>query len=164
MPDRKFEDIIAKLPEYLRDVTDSELICLESRVQRRSLRSALPAARGVYVLYDGETPMYVGRSDRLADRLLEHGRSSSGPESATFAFNLAYAEWSSETDLIDINRRERQTFMSAPEFHGLFDEAKRRVRKMCVRVVAIMDPVDQAVFEICAHLRLRTPYNSFKNH
>ena len=43
--------------------------------------------------------MYVGRSDRLADRLLEHGQPANGPESATFAFNLAYRQWHPDVDL-----------------------------------------------------------------
>ena len=164
VPDRRFGEITAKLPGYLRKVRDSESIPMDTPTQRRSLRNALPASRGVYVLYWNDTPMYVGRSDRLADRLLEHGQPASGSESASFAFNIAYRKWRPEPRRTNVSRHERQAFKSAPEYGSLFEEAKVQVRKMCVRAVKISDPVEQAVFELYAHVELRTPYNSFRNH
>ena len=160
--DRQFEDIVPRLPAYPRAIAESVCLRMDTPAQRRSLRSALPGCQGVYVLYEHDTPLYVGRSDRLADRLLEHGRPANGPESATFAFNLAYRQWQPEMDLTKVSREERQAFKLAPE--ALFADAKRRVRKMCVRAVEITDPVEQAVFEVYAHVELRTPYNSFRNH
>ena len=162
--DRQFEDIIPKLPLYLRELAESAYLQMDSPAQRRSLRSGLPGCQGVYVLYEHGRPVYVGRSDRLADRLLEHGQPANGPESATFAFNLAYQQWHPEANFANFNRRERQAFKSAPEYRGLFDRAKLRVRKMCVRAVEIADPVEQAVLELYAHVELKTPYNSFANH
>ena len=164
IPDRRFEDIIPKLPVYLRELTESAHLHMDSPAQRRSLRSALPGSQGVYVLYERDTPVYVGRSDRLADRLLEHGQPANGPESATLAFNLAYRQWHPEADFTNFSRQERQAFRSAPEYQDLFDRAKLRVRRMCVRAVEISDPVEQAVFELYAHVELKTPYNSFRNH
>jgi hypothetical protein len=35
---------------------------------------------------------------------------------------------------------------------------------MTVRVVEIQDPVEQAIFEVYAHIALKTPYNNFENH
>ena len=164
VPVRQFEDIISKLPAYLRELAESVYLRMDTPAQRRSLRSDLAARQGVYVLYEDDRPMYVGRSNRLADRLLEHGQPANGPESATFAFNLAYQQWHPETDVTNFSRQERQVFKSAPEYGSLFDDAKLRVRKMCVRAVEIEDPVEQAVFELYAHVELKTPYNSFKNH
>ena len=164
VPDRQFEDIIPKLPAYLRELAESAYLHMDSPAQRRSLRSALPGCQGVYVLYEHDRPMYVGRSDRLADRLLEHGQPANGPESATFAFNLAYRQWHPDVDLTSFSRQERQAFKSAPEYRSLFDSTTLRVRKMCVRAVEIVDPVEQAVFELYAHVELKTPYNSFRNH
>jgi hypothetical protein len=35
---------------------------------------------------------------------------------------------------------------------------------MQVRVVEVIDPIEQTVFEVYAALVLRTPYNNFENH
>ena len=162
--DRRFEHILPKMPGYLQELAESAYLHMESQDQRRSLRGGLPGCQGVYVLYEHGRPVYVGRSDRLADRLLEHGQPANGPESATLAFNLAYQQWHPEADLTSFNRQARQAFKSATEYRSLFDRAKLRVRKMSVRAVEIADPVEQAVFELYAHVELKTPYNSFKNH
>ena len=42
VPDRQFEDIIPKLPAYLRELAESAYLHMDSPAQRRSLRSALP--------------------------------------------------------------------------------------------------------------------------
>lgn len=104
----------------------------------------------------------------MADRLLEHGAPANGSESATLAFNLAYLRWRPATNLrtglTSANRKERQAFKSHPDYLRFFTDAKSQVRKMCVRAVEIPNAVEQAVFEIYAHVALDTPYNSFNNH
>ena len=108
------------------------------------------------MLYENGRPLYVGRSDQLADRLLSHGRPSSGSESATFAFNLARGEFPEPLS--------RGELRPDPEFQRRFDRAKERVRRMEVRAVALADPIEQTLFEVYAHLHLGTPFNSFENH
>ena len=71
------------------DLSKSRPVGMHTRAERKALRGKLPCEKGVYVLYACGRPMYVGRSDKLADRLLDHGRPSSGSESASLAFNLA---------------------------------------------------------------------------
>lgn len=164
LPDRRFDDIIPKLRVYLHKLAESPYLRMDSPAEHRSLRNALPGRQGVYVLYEHDRAVYVGRSDRLADRLLEHGQPANGPQSATLAFNLAYLQWNPEAEATNFNRQERQAFKSASEYRSLFDRAKLRVRKMSVRAVEIADPVEQAVFELYAHVELKTPYNSFENH
>lgn len=72
------------MPHLLRKLLEAEL---RSRDNLRGIPQ-----RGVYVLYEESRPIYVGRSNRLGDRLLEHGRPSSTHNSAPFAFNLAKEE------------------------------------------------------------------------
>jgi len=43
----------------------------------------------IYVFYEGKTPLYVGRTNRLISRLQEHGAKYSTHYSASFAFLLA---------------------------------------------------------------------------
>ena len=50
------------------------------------------------------------------------------------------------------------------EFSLQYDEAKKEISKMGVRVIEIKNPVEQALFEIYASLELATPYNAWENH
>ncbi len=146
------------MPVYMERLEACEPIRMFSRAERDVLRRRLPANEGVYVLYERGEPMYVGRSDKLADRLLSHGRPSSGSESATFAFNLARAECDSFATM------SRQDLLRDEEFIQRFDSAKERVRRMEVRVVGLADPIEQTIFEVYVHMELATPFNSFDNH
>ena len=107
--------------------------------------------------------MYVGRSDRLKNRLLSHGQLSGGSETATFAFILAKKAFNKD-DPMRSGKLTRPQLQKDPEFIALFDVAKTRVRKMLVRAVGIEDPIEQTIFEVYAHLKLRTPHNDFNNH
>ena len=174
--DREFDGIIDPMPEYLSKLNDCPPIGMDTSEERRILGKRLLADAGIsicdrdgkttdpgiYVLYEGDKPMYVGRSDHLKDRLLSHGRPSSGSNSASFAFILA----KEDCEITDPDHKS----MSRPEleidldFKSLFEAAKERVRKMPVRAVGIQDPIEQTLFEVYAHLQLGTPHNSFENH
>ena len=119
--------------------------------------------KGIYVFYENGKPIYVGRSNRMKDRIQEHGRNSSKHGSATFAFNLALDELglSSGHDA----KNTRSEIQEDPAFHKTFDKQKERVRNMQVRVVEIEDQILQTVFEVYAVLELGTArYNRFENH
>ena len=45
--------------------------------------------KGVYVFFEDNKPIYVGRSNRLKKRLKEHSQRSSDHYSATLAFRIA---------------------------------------------------------------------------
>ena len=79
-----FDQIVTEMPDLLDRLLETELL------QRDNLGN-IPQ-RGVYVLYEDDKPIYVGRSNRLRHRLLEHSRQSSPQNSAPFAFNLAKEE------------------------------------------------------------------------
>lgn len=155
-----FNEITSKMPHYLRELESCQVIGMETRQERRSLGSKLPAANsGIYVLYEDGKPIYAGRSDRLKERLLEHGQPSGWSESATFAFILAKESFGDAAGSMS-----REELQKDPGFKQLFTDAKSRVKKMGVRVVGIQDPIEQTIFEVYAHLALKTPYNSFENH
>ena len=153
-----FEDIVEKMPTYMERLEGCEPIRMFTKGERDLLRRRIPDNVGIYVLYENGEPVYVGRSDKLADRLLSHGRPSSGSESATFAFNLARSECPLYAAM------SRQDLLRDAVFRRGFDSAKERVRRMEVRVVSLADPIEQTIFEVYAHLQLDTPFNSFENH
>lgn len=155
---KRFQDVIDKMALYVKKLETCEVIRMNTKADRRTLRHTLPASKGVYVLYECGKPMYVGRSDKLADRLLQHGQPSGGSETASFAFNIAKDKFAGSQSV------SRQELQQNAKFKDLFTEAKDRVRKMDVRVVGIEDDIEQAIFEIYAHMKLATRYNTFENH
>ncbi len=82
----RFEEVIDRMPVLLNDL----LSCSSPTLSRNNL-GVLPQS-GVYVFYEKGIPTYVGRSNRLRQRLLEHSRPSSVHNSSTFAFLLAVEE------------------------------------------------------------------------
>ena len=154
----RFLEVMCKMPMYMEKLGESGPISMYNMADRQALRRKLLASKGIYVLYELGRPMYVGRSDNLANRLLEHGRPSGGSETATFAFNIAKQEFPGSTSMV------RKDLQKDKEFQLLFDAAKERVRRMELRIVGVADPIEQTIFEVYAHLELQTPFNSFENH
>ena len=155
---RRFEEVIDGMPRYLQELEDCQII---TRDGSGRLSHNLPA-KGIYVFYENGEPIYVGRSDRLKDRLLEHGREGSRNQTAPFAFNIAREEF--QENFPGHDAVPRNDLEIDPRFAPLFREAKRRVRRMEIRVVEIQDPIEQTIFEVYAHLKLGTRFNSFENH
>jgi len=149
-----FNNIIAKMQPML------DQLSAKVPLSRTELQSV--PKRGVYIFYEDEVPMYVGRSNRLGKRLLEHGRPSSRHNSATFAFHLALAAAAEgETTLPKTTRTDIETY---PPFRNLYDQAKDRVAAMKIRVIEIRDPIEQTIFEVYAALALGSIYNDFDTH
>ena len=163
-----FEAVIAKMPEYLQELKNCDIITKDSRGR---FSPSFPADKGIYVFYEDEKPMYVGRSDRLKQRLSQHGLPSSGHNSASFAFNIARLDYLNEKNRAEtddakdvIRQMDRNELANDSEFKGLFSKARQRVRDMGIRVVEIQDAIEQTIFEVYAHMKLGTSFNSFENH
>jgi predicted GIY-YIG superfamily endonuclease len=150
---REFDQIVAEMPHLLLRLQEAELL------SRDDLRG-IPE-RGVYVLYEDVKPIYVGRSNRLRERLLEHSRRSSTHYKAPFAFNLAKERAARRG--IDISQA-RNKLERDPVFKDIFAQAKNRVSQMRIRTIQIENPVMQTLFEVYAALALKTPYNDFDTH
>lgn len=119
--------------------------------------------RGIYLFSDGDQHLYVGRSNRIRQRLQSHCRPSAGHNSATFAFRIARME----TDKLEATystKGSRAELEKDPEFSSAFTEAKDRVRAMDIRYVEEKEPIRQAILEMYVALSLETPFNDFDNH
>ena len=118
--------------------------------------------KGIYVFYYRNKAIYVGRSNRLKARILEHGRPSSKHNSAPFAFNIAKGRMN--RGLLDSKRTRKELEVDAV-FITEFTRAKQRVALMKVQVLEVEDPVMQTIFEVYAALQLKTlKYNRFDTH
>ena len=147
----RFEEITARMGPLLEKLQNSPAC------RGETLRN-LPT-QGVYVFCENGRPMYVGRSQKqsVRQRIRQHTIPSSGHNQATFAFQLLQEMLGVSTGHgTPLTRQEL-----AQKYESEFREQKQRVRDMEVRAVEITDSVTQAVFEICAALALKTPYNSF---
>ncbi len=119
--------------------------------------------RGIYLFSDGKRHLYVGRSNRIRQRLQSHCRPSSGHNSATFAFRIARKE----TGILEATyskKGSRVELEKNPKFGRAFQDAKTRVRAMDIRYIEETVPIRQALLEMYAALSLKTPYNDFDNH
>ena len=149
-----FNNMIVELPELLKELeTSIPMKC-------NSLRK-LPEC-GIYVLYEKEKPIYVGRSNCLRKRIQQQKRPSSDHNHEPFAFNLAKKQ---AAEIGRVLPRKRTECEKVSEFNALFIDAKKRVSEMEVRVVEIKNPELQTIFEVYAAMALNTmEYNSFENH
>ena len=152
---KRFSNLVEQLKPLLKILQESPPI--------DRLHDGLENVPGIYVFYDNEQPLYVGRTNKVRNRILAHTRESSGHNIAAFAFILAKKR--AETLGIDLRGHTRtQLAKEHQRFCELFMEAKRDVAKMTVRFVRIEDPCTQSVFEVYAAMVLGTEHNVFDNH
>lgn len=149
----KFGEIISQIPDLMQQLVASPLR------QRNSLGD-IPA-KGIYVFYENEMPIYVGRTNRMKERIQQHGRKSSNNNTATFAFILAKEIANEQGFDTKIYRKELE---SDPIFYNIFLEQKERVSGMNIKVIEINDPIIQTIFEVYVSVELNTEYNDFDTH
>ena len=145
--DATFWQIIDKIKPLMADLKASEELNWSAY--------AKAPKQGVYVLYEDGNPIYVGRSNRMRERINEHGADSSDRHSATFAFRLlreALGEPEGRAQEIESAHKEE------------YRQQRKRVQRMTFRAVEITDQVEQTIFEIYAILEMKTPYNDFETH
>ncbi len=151
-----FNKLMQGLPELLQRLEESEAFEVPNR-------KAVPKS-GVYVFYENNKPIYVGRSNNMKERLLQHGRRSSGHNQASFAFILAKEAMKVDGKGLRKEQITRKELEGAPGFKQAFSRQKLRVRQMTIRLIGINDQTTQALFEIYASLALNTHYNDFSTH
>jgi len=150
----EWNGLIKRMPILLKQLTSQPL-------RPWNDRGILPQ-KGVYVFYEGEKPMYVGRTNSMSRRLQRHGNPSSGHNSATFAFNIAKRQAIKRRMNVRMSRSRLEV---APAFTELYLKAKKRVARMPVRVIEINDAIVQTLFEVYAAMSLDTrEYNDFDTH
>ncbi len=119
--------------------------------------------RGLYLFSEGSSHLYVGRTNRLRQRLQNHCAPSGTHFTATFAFRIARDECCIPKATYT-KEGSRQTLTDIPKFARAFRKAKKRVRHMDIRYVAEDDQTRQALLEIYVATVLGTPFNEFRTH
>jgi len=119
--------------------------------------------KGLYLFSEGHNHLYVGRTNRLRERLRGHCIPSATHFTATFAFRIARGK----TGFLKATYKtdgSRANLVRNEDFGQAFLEAKQRISKMDIRYVEEGDSVSQALLEIYAAIVLGTPYNDFDTH
>lgn len=112
---------------------------------------------GCYVLQEGHTPIYVGISRGVLNRLRQHmlGRDH-------FSASLAYAMAKKDHQPTE---KTRKLVMGADGFGDAFGEAQTYLRSLSIGAVEITNPLELYVFEAYAAMALGTAeWNTFRTH
>jgi hypothetical protein len=121
----------------------------------------VPSIGGIYVFYENDIPLYVGRTNNIKRRIRIHR--SSDAMGSSFAYKLALED-AKHAGLDLSSSKNKAHRMAMPEFRSLFNNARTRVGEMSVKWVPIENSITQAIFEMYVHLELDTKYNDFDNH
>ena len=136
--------ITDELPNCLKQLQACDPIGMDTPAERRGLHTKVPR-QGIYGFYEDCVAVYVGRSNKISDRVLQHSQPGASHKSTPVATKIANEE------------------MAQP-FDVALRIAKEVVKTMKVRAVEIQCPNVQAIFEIYAHVALGyTRYNDFDN-
>lgn len=150
----KFRALVEPLePKFQR------LISMEP-VKLSSLPRKMPEA-GVYVFFEDGKPLYIGRTNRMKNRIRYHSRESA--KDAPFAFRIA-RESTGYTKASYQKKDSRKDLLSKPDFINAFADAKQRIRNMDLRFVEESNQIRQALLEVYTAVVLETPYNDFETH
>jgi predicted GIY-YIG superfamily endonuclease len=131
-------------------------------VKYAALPRKLPT-RGIYLFSEGSDHLYVGRTNRLRERLRGHCIPSGTHYTATFAFRIARKS-TGRTEATYSSAGSRADLVNDAVFSSAFEAAKQRIAVMDIRFVEEPEPTRQALLEIYAATVLKTPYNDFDNH
>ncbi len=145
-----------RMPLYLQSLLEKPLIGIDE------IGITQVPQKGIYVFFEDNKPIYVGRSNRLKKRLKEHSQRSSDHYSATLAFRIAkqilYKPQKKG------GKQTNEQLMENKDFVEGFEAAKDRIAKAKIRFIEIEDQIEQAMFEIYASLALNTEFNDFNTH
>jgi len=110
---QKWIERVKKLEVYLEDLKNCESI-------ECSKLSKVPT-KGIYLFLEEDKPLYIGRTNRMKDRLIQHGRQSSQHNDAGFAFRIAKEQ--AKNKKVDINF-SRSSLCISEIFKPYFKNAK----------------------------------------
>jgi len=146
--------LLKLLPEHLESLIKGKLY----------LRVDLPAdwkdKTGIYIFYENEKPIYVGRGRNLRNRIMQHSRPS--VQDSPLAYKLTAEELNHTTSYVA--GKGRASLKKHKKFASTFKNMKLRVSEMKVRAIVLNDDekgILSHTFEAYVVCALKTKYNSF---
>jgi len=117
--------------------------------------------QGIYVFYNVDKPIYVGRSNNIPSRIRGHSTQSASHNTASFGYRLA---WERAARRINIEGKTRNQLMKTRIFRKIYNDQLREIAKMRIKAVKIEGQIEQTIFEVYASMELKTKYNYFNTH
>jgi len=147
-----YEKVTAKAPELFAQLICQPRFLINSKV--------IPPKPAIYVFYFENTPVHVGRTRNLRQRL--SGHVSNSHYSASFAFKRA--RHATQISATYKKGEGRGALLQDSIFKAAFDKALVEVRGMEVQYLEIADDLDQYLLELYAALELNTSLTEFGTH
>ncbi len=111
---------------------------------------------GCYVLIEIETPIYVGISRSVVQRLSQHVKGRTHYD-ASLAYRIASENKS--------HGLQRDAAMKDPEFINEFNRAKNYLKSLNVAFIKIENDLELYLFEVYCAMHLKTvKWNTFRTH
>ena len=117
---------------------------------------------GVYLFSEGETALYVGRTNDLRSRYKSHHGQS--VKDSPLAFRLAREVTGFVKPTYQPGEGSRKSLLQHPTFSEAYAAQKVRIAAMDWRYVVEADPIRQCLLEVYCAVVLKTSYNDFDNH
>lgn len=138
----EFYDYVDTLPKLFKQLIESKSYPIEDLTEGRmkDLLGESNPVQGVYLMLDKETPMYVGRSKTLAQKIGTDERSL-GEMQATVSKKIMK--------------------LSSNNFSTMKDSRNYLYKNYSVKFIKIDDEILRAMFVIYVTTKLKTPFNSF---
>ena len=112
--------------------------------------------QGCYVLSDENSPLYVGISRGVIQRLIQHVKGKTHFD-AGFAYRIASENYKHEMS--------RGDAMNHDEFKTYFLDAKKYISGMSVAFIEVPNDLELYVFEVYCSMELDTSlWNTFRTH
>ncbi|MCQ8870366.1 hypothetical protein NP945_00830 [Mesorhizobium sp. LMG17149] len=155
------------MDERFRQMAESLHPSFERLMAMGPLRGSAPSRAttpksGIYLFSEGSKHLYVGRSNRIAERYRLHCGPSAKENQASFAWKLTAEVMEHKATYRKGEGRKDKILI--PEFADAFRLAKERIRAMEYRFVEEADQTRQALLEAYVCIALGTPYNDFDTH
>lgn len=148
-----FEATVAKIVDKFEQLCGAPLLPMRGGPSH----SAKP---GIYVLFEDDVPVHVGRTRNLRKRL--QGHCSESHWHASFAFKRARTDTGMFADYKPGN--SRPTLANDPAFRPAFISQVAKIRTMHYRFLEIPVPVEQYLLELYAAMEFGTSMDEFDTH
>lgn len=149
----KFETITQAIPELFDRLTGS------SYFTEKGIAAQIGKS-GVYVFFENDKAIHVGRTRDLSRRLREH--ITKNHNSASFAFKRTRRELGVIASYTKVG--SRRELVKDPVFAAAFHRHVNLLRDIRVKFVEVRDPLKQYLLELYAHLEYGLELDEFETH
>ena len=147
-----FDPALKRIDQLFQQLDQSDL--------KPYIDTKFPKSAGVYLFYENSTPVRVGRSKNIKQRIKSH--TTKNPSSASFAVKLTRKETGKNATY----KREGsiKELMKDDNFKGVFYQNIARIKKMQIKYVETDDSIEQYLLELYVALHHKFELSEFDTH